>query len=160
MFRVDLVGDVALIGRFERMPGSIQHELEIEARLLGINLAAYIVREKLQGQVLNHVSGKLGQSIAERPVTVEAGVVWGGAIQSGNVKYGRIHEDGFVGDELVKAHTRSMVFGRLVAPFTVGAFTRRMNMPARPYMKPSLAENEPKIRDGFRGAVVRGTNAP
>jgi hypothetical protein len=81
-----------------RLKGQPQRYLALVKRkvqLLLLKLQAKIVNEKLQGQVLRHVSGKLGRSIVAEPVEVTGDTVTGtveGA--SPPAYYGHYHEDG------------------------------------------------------------------
>lgn len=78
----------------------------------------------------------------------------GGRFEFGNrVPYGRIHELGAHNLSVsVKAHTRKVdrIFGyTLNEPISVnvGAHTRIMNMPARPYNEPALEDESPWIQN-------------
>lgn len=93
-------------------------------------------------------SGRLRKSLRKAPRGMNARVVT-------NVPYAEIHNEGFKGTQRVKAHYRQPTKGVKVAtgkksksgkprtktmqvksgkPYKVKAFTRRMNMPARPFM--------------------------
>lgn len=100
-------------------------------------------------KVLNVITGRLSTSIFGRTRGSDTAIVGAGS----NVSYARVHEFGFSGTQMVRAHTRSMVFGRSVEPFTVPGFSRRMTIQPRPYVKPS-------IQDFFRGGdaeeIARG----
>lgn len=56
--------------------------------------------------------------------------------------YAAVHEDGFSGNVIVPAHTRTIrqAFGRQIEPrqVQVREHSRFMNIPARPYLKPAL----------------------
>lgn len=77
-------------------------------------------------------SGLLVRSITDSPPD-ETGVAWGS-----NRVYAAIHQAGFDGPVQVSAHSRVVrsLFGRKVSPFrqNVGAHTRNMKVPARPYL--------------------------
>lgn len=92
-FKITLVGDRALVGRLNRMGVDLQTALVRKVTALAIKLNAYIVTQKLAGQVLNKVSGALARSISNKvEATVKA--VYGYVFSSGDVKYAGIHEFG------------------------------------------------------------------
>ncbi len=65
--------------------------------------------------------------------------------------YGAVHESGgtvTIGSATVKAHTRSVAFGRKVKPFNVPSHTRKAhkaNFPQRPFLAPALRAIGPQI---------------
>ena len=56
------------------------------------------------------------------------------------MRYAGVHEFGYSGTVTVPAHTRSGAFGKPTKPYTVGPYSRRMNIPARPFVKPTLRD--------------------
>lgn len=72
-----------------------------------------------------------------------------------DLKYARVHELGGVFNiprHRVNAHTRTVAFGRKVAPFSVGPFDRgpyRARFPKRPFLVPALDEAMPSFPDIF-----------
>lgn len=117
-----------------------------------INLLSYVKDEKLSGQVLNQRSGNLKNSgFTEMSETAETllGTVNFGA----TVPYARIHE--FGGSINVPEVTdKLMVFerdGQTIFTRRHRAFT--VQMPARPYLGPSLEEKSPQIIGALQGAV-------
>lgn len=87
-------------------------------------------------QVLNVITGRLSTGVFGRRRGTDTAIIGAGA----NVSYARAHELGFQGTVMVRAHQRRMVFGREVAPFTVPGHARRMNIHARPYVRPSIEQ--------------------
>lgn len=80
-------------------------------------------------------------------------------VGSFNVPYAATHEFGFRGVQRVPTYTRRMtkVFGRkLDSPInvSVGAHTRKMNIKARPYMRPALKSSQTFIVDTLREALL------
>lgn len=55
-----------------------------------------------------------------------------------NVAYARVHEFGGHDTVNVRAHVRSMVFGRSVPPFTVPAHRRTMNIKGKFYLRSTI----------------------
>ena len=138
----------------DRIPSVVVEAVARKVSLLTGDLQAHIVRDKLQGQVLKHRTGALGRSIQH--ITKRNGdITTGEVFSSGDVKYAAIHEFGFHGTENVKQHIRTMVFGKKVAPFSVGPFTREMNMPERSFMRTGLADMAEEIVEGIRDAALK-----
>lgn len=84
-------------------------------------------------------------------------LTWGSA-----VPYARAHEEGFTGTVNVPAHTRVMTqaFGRKIAPRSVfvDSYSYTQNIPARPYLEPSLQDNmdvlTEEIADRFMNMIM------
>lgn len=159
MFSVTLIGKDALVAKLDAMPATVHAELVKETHSLAIGLQAHIVNQKLHGQVLKQRTGNLARSIQEQ-VTEGPQSIEGRVFSAGDVRYAAIHEFGFHGAETVKAHIRTMVFGREAAPFTVGPFTRQVNLPERSFMRSSLAEFQTKIAEGYANAIQRAAARP
>ena len=63
MMNITLVGDTELVAKLESMPTRVHDELLKTVYSLALKLEAHVKDDKLEGQVLHHVSGKLWQSI-------------------------------------------------------------------------------------------------
>lgn len=91
------------------------------------------------GALINSLQYRIKQTSSG--VEVEAG--------SYNVPYAAIHEYGYNGIMSIRAHQRksTTAFGRKVNPFiqNVRAHSRKMNMPARPYVGPGFEKSKPYI---------------
>jgi phage gpG-like protein len=156
MLNVTLTGDKEAIARFEAMPDAVHKALLAKVTALSMKLQAKVVQEKLSGQVLKRVTGKLARSIHND--VQDAGTRITGIVgSSGDVKYAGIHEFGFSGPEQVKEHQRTIkeVFGRAITPktITIRAYTRQMNMPQRSYLRSSLGEMKDEIVAGMTKAA-------
>ena len=120
-----------------------------------VNLVSWVAEKRLTGPrpiYLGVVTNRLRSSIASgRPVKSGKGY----SIAYGtNVSYGRVHEFGFTGNVGVREHVRKTGFirkntgtkraGRKIGTtFTfVRQHNRHMNMPARPFLRPSLEAQE------------------
>ena len=151
---VDISG---FIRGLDAMPQAVITALADKIKTQSEDLAGYVVSNKLQGQVLKHRSGDLGQA---KPVQASGSSVSGGVFSSSDVPYAAIHEYGFDGEESVKAHQRiiNQVFGRPCDPVTVQvqAFTRHMVMPERSFLRSSLTENSDEITAGIQAAALFG----
>jgi phage gpG-like protein len=125
----------------------------IYREMLGVttDLAGYIKREKLSGKVLNRISGDLSRSVS--PNTVVNGDIILGTVGT-NLLYGRVHEYGFSGNVAISAHTRKSKYGMQ----NVRAHTRSMRFPERSFLRTSLQEQLPDIRQRLANALVRGLN--
>lgn len=158
MITVALVGDDALIARLDAIPASVQAALITKVYALQIRVGA-VVKRRLSGEVLNVRSGNLRASINDSdPPVVTGSAVFGRVTQSGDVKYGRIHEKGGqTKPHVIEAKGKALAF--LMGGKTV--FAARVNhpgskIPARPYMAPSLAELADEISLGLKRAIVDG----
>lgn len=131
---------------------------------LAIEAQRKVKDEKLAGQVLKVHSGRLRRSINVRTIE-DAGMV--GASTGTNVIYGRYWELGFTGVQSVRGFTREkasnnvnqVVRGpggklkrmRVASGVTfVGAHTREVNQPARPFLSAVLGE----MRDQARADLI------
>ena len=125
----------------------------IRREMLGVttDLAGYIKREKLSGKVLNRISGDLSRSVS--PNTVVNGDIILGTVGT-NLLYGRVHEYGFTGNVGVREYTRKSKYGMQ----NVRAHNRNMRMPERSFLRTSLREQLPDIRQRLASALVRGLN--
>jgi hypothetical protein len=121
---------------------------------LTLQLQAKIVGEKLQGQVLQHRTGKLAGSIRMIPAVVEGESVVG-AVEGGGgpAFYGRVHEYG--GMFNVKGRMITEVFGRKVkSPHESRAYTA--TFPERSFMRTSLEEMRQRFFEGLTQATNEG----
>lgn len=92
---------------------------------------------------LDRRTGRLRSSITTR-VGVSGNKIKGDL--GTNVVYGRAHEQGFAGTVQVRSHLRQ---GRAVV-----AHTRRVNLKARPFLRPALVDNLEKFQRIFRQAIL------
>jgi phage gpG-like protein len=110
-----------------------------------------VKERKLSGQVLKNRTGtlrrKINYQLRETPTEVSASV----GVQ---LSYAAVHEYGFDGIVTVKEHLRTITqaFGRPIAPVHVhrGAHQRHMKLPERSFLRSSLRENAPSIREAAR----------
>jgi phage gpG-like protein len=141
-------GDTKLVNNFRRVGLEGRARLKRALQFLGIGLAAHIQKTKLSGQRLNQRSGRLISSIHEETVEDASGIT----TQVGtNVRYARIHEYGFNDPVQVKAHLREIkqAWGRPITPTTVSvrAYSMKMNVGEKRYMRDSLDEWRPKVKE-------------
>jgi len=87
--------DVQVVAMLKVLGPKIVTALSAQMDFLMIKLQAHIVTDKLEGQVLNHVSGKLIGSVITNPVELKADILTAMVTSSsGPAWYGRLHEYG------------------------------------------------------------------
>ena len=154
---VYLVGDTAVEARLDALPDKLRKALRSKIHALTLNLEGHIKADKLSGQVLNVVTGRLRRSIFSKMDETETEIV-GTVASSGDVKYAGRHEYGFSGVETVQAHNRTIkqAFGREISPKTVHVkqFERHANTPERSFMRTALADQRDEIKAGIEKAIV------
>ena len=139
---------VALILRFRgpKIVEAIARKLDV----LMLQLQAKIAGEKLQGQVLQHRTGKLSGSIREIPVTNDGTLITGAVEGAGGPAwYGKLHEYGGT----FPLHRKQEINDRL----TKQGKPRKgsITFPERSFMRTSLEEMRGQIFDGLRAAVSK-----
>lgn len=161
MFKFELKGDAALIAKYDSAGPRVQASMAREVTAIILKLEGHIKKDKLSGQVLHVRSGDLRRSVhAVLPVELvgSTGVI-GKVAQSGDVKYGGIHEfGGRTPAHVIEAKKAS------VLAFMMGGkqvFAKRVNhpgsqMPERSYMRSGLADMKDEIGPRLQTAVKRG----
>lgn len=144
---------------FESRGDAVIARLKAEMQAETINLLAYVEDEKLSGQVLHQRSGALkrsGYTAFENSEDEIAGILGFGSGPSSSantVPYAAIHEYG--GTIHVPAVAgKLMVFekaGQTI--FTTRHVAFDVQMPARPYLEPSIDENREAILGRLQTAV-------
>lgn len=111
------------------------------------------VKDKLTGQVLHVRTGTLRRSINRVVEKVGDGAI---ATIGTNVSYAGVHEFGFDGDVSVKAHVRKIAHPGKKSPgvANVRAYTRHMHVPERSYLRSTLREWTPRIRQELKAAAM------
>jgi len=158
-FNIQIVGDREVIARFAAMPEGVRQALKNKVTVLAYKLQAKVVSEKLSGQVLNRVTGKLARSI-HNVIDDEGLKVTGKVASSGDVKYAARHEFGFTGTESIKAHTRTITqaFGEQLSEakqVAVRAYSRQAKTPERSFLRSSLDDMREEIIKGLTDAVQK-----
>ena len=125
-------------------------------------LASYIVREKLSGQILRRRTGILAGSVHAVPATIQGTQIIGKVVagEGPSNLYAAVHEyGGSRAYEIMSVKSRALAFmmdGRM-------RFFSRVNHPAtmaRPFMAPSLQENESSIREQLQQALDEELERP
>ena len=159
---VELVGGTAVIARFGKLATTVHGEMERTVRGLTEALWAHVKTDKLQGQVLRHITGKLSNSI-ETAIEDNPDSIVGRVFSNGTAPYAHRFEYGYQGPEAVKSFQRrqTQAFGRPIDPITVtvAAFTRQANQPARSFLRSSLKDMAGQIEKALIDAVARAAGA-
>jgi phage gpG-like protein len=159
MLTVNLFGDKELIAQLGEMPTKMRQALVKKMTALSLKLESKIKADKLSGQVLKVRSGDLRASIHALPVVATDSSVTGGAAQSGDVKYGRIHEYGgkTAAHEIVATKAKALAFmmgGKQV--FAKSVQHPGSVIPERSFMRSGLADMKEEIVSGIKEAVREG----
>jgi hypothetical protein len=158
MFNLTVVGDKETADRYRDMPAPVRAIIGAKLVEQGRNLAMYIETQKLSGQVLKARSSSLRASItAEGPIEEGSGL-YERVFSSGDVKYAAFWEFGFHGTEAVRAYERLVKDSDNPKGFKtvvqVRAHDRQVNQAARPFMRPSLAENAKQIGEELQRVTI------
>lgn len=153
LLNVTLTGDRELIARLEKMPAAVQAALALKVTALALKLEAWVKTKKLNGQVLNRITGRLARSIANK-VTTSSDAVIAKIFSSGDVKYAGIHEFGgkTMPHVIVPKKAQALHFG---GKFYAKVNHPGSNMPVRSFLRSSLREMSTEISLGMKEAVVR-----
>ncbi|HEV2097760.1 MAG TPA: HK97 gp10 family phage protein [Stellaceae bacterium] len=154
MISADLLGSEPALERLRALPAATTTGLARASAKLGINLQSNVQQNKLSGQVLNTRSGALKSSIG---VAIDQGGTTVTATVFSNLDYAAAQEYGFSGTVNVRASLRLIkeAFGRPIAAktFGVGAYSRRMNLPERSFLRSALDDMAPDISAGVQDAL-------
>jgi phage gpG-like protein len=150
--KIEIKADLAeIVNSFEERKKYVKTNLYNSFRRIAYALAAYIKTQKLSGQVLQRISGKLAGSVGYR-VTQSGGdfnlEVYAGGDEA---PYAIVHELG--GTIQIPTHLSASRLGR---QFTVQAHSAKY--PQRSFMKTSLEENEDAIAQKIQEAVQAAIN--
>lgn len=162
MLEFELAGGSVLIAKYQNAGPRAKDEIVKEVTGLTLKLEAHIKKDKLSGQVLNVVSGDLRASVHSiLPVEQSGGTVRGHVAQSGDVKYGAIHEFGgkTPPHDIYPTKAKALAFmmgGKQV--FAKVVHHPGSTMPERSYMRSGLADMKDEISDRLTAAVKRGIN--
>lgn len=152
------IDETNIQARLAAMPGLIRQRLIAAMDREAATLQG-LVKQKLSGEVLDNVTGRLRRSINVERQDSDTTLV---RTVGTNVRYARAHEYGFTGTVNVREHLRhiTQAFGRPIRPrdVVVHAHAMRMHLPERSFLRSALQERAPSIRDALT-AAVRGAVA-
>lgn len=169
MLGVTLVGDKELVQKFDKMPLTIDKEVTKEMSGFVEDFRTYVITQKLSGQVLNHITGKLWrsiQSLLEKAATTITGKVYASA----DCPYAAIHEYG--GVIHMPARTQTVYrklnrSGELMRGFVKKKSSNfatdhavsghDIHMPERSYLRSSQADKKQEFSDRMQQAYSRGS---
>jgi phage gpG-like protein len=137
-----------LVARLLGAERAMLDSLKTAVDRLTIEVQSHVKARKLSGQALHVQTGTLRRSI-NRQTIVDGGTVIGTV--GTNVRYAAVHEYGFRGNVSVRSHVRSTQSGGTA---NVRAHTRRVDLPARSFLRSTLAEDAENIRVVLRAAAV------
>lgn len=135
------------------MPSAVNEALFRKVTILSLKLENLVKTGKLNGQVLNRVTGALARSIHSKVDRNTASVI-GRVFSSGDVKYARIHEyGGKTAPHIIEPkNAKALAFG--------GGVYARVNhpgsvMPERSFLRSALHDMSTEISIGLKQAVVQ-----
>lgn len=153
MINYHVDGDANLSATVDRIDAEVRQSIARST----LKLLIKVKREKLNGQVLNKRTGRLGRSITQKLIELSNGVA---GIVGTNVEYAPPHEYGFKGDVTVKAHLRmiKMAFGKSINPKQVNikAHTRKVDLPEKSFLRSALEEMRKEIKQDLEVSIQRG----
>ena len=161
---VTVSGDRELIERFHEMPAAVNQALYVKVMMLALKLEKLVKTGKLNGQVLNRITGALSRSI-HNVVDRNKEAVIGRVFSSGDVKYAGIHEyGGTTKAHIIEPKKANVLFcGKAggpqgqAGPYKV--FAKRVNhpgskMPERSFLRSSLHDMSTEISMGLKEAAI------
>jgi phage gpG-like protein len=155
MITAQLIGREELIRKFLTLGPATRKSLKTSFTALVYKLQAKVKRDKLSGQVLSVRTGTLRRSIYGKVVETNT-FIYG--IVGTNVKYAAAHEYGFTGQVTVKEHLRKITkaYGKDLAEprsVMVMAYSRKMNLPERSFLRSALADMQPEITQTLESSL-------
>ena len=147
MITASIIGGEELLVRLAGIGDTVRSTLARTVQEAAIKLQATIKEDKLSGQVLNVRTGRLRRSINQR-VEASGSRVMG--YVGTNVEYARFHEYGYRGTMTIRDFMRRSKSGK---ESLVRGHTRKVNLPARSFMRSALDEMRDEIASGIARAV-------
>jgi hypothetical protein len=138
----------------------ILQDLKVQVDIEDIHLQSYIVQNKLSGQVLNHRSGTLSDSIRAIPAVIEGSKVTGHVEGAGGPAfYGRFFEEGGKGPyEIRPVRARCLAWMGDDGAMVFAMRVMHPAIPHLPFMQPSLDENRDRINTNLKQCVINSYN--
>lgn len=149
-----VTGDSAVLLQLRSRGLVLREQLRTTVQEQGIRLLR-LVKLKVSGPVLKNRSGTLRRKLNVRFTETANEILSTVGLK---LKYAATHEYGFDGIVSIRAHLRrvTQVFGRpLASPISVSvrAHTAHMKLPERSYLRSTLREEAPSIREAMRLAI-------
>lgn len=159
LLNIALTGDRQLMAKLDRMPLAVHQSLKLKITMLTLKLEKRVKADKLNGQVLNRISGRLARSIASKVVDTPESIV-GSVFSSGDVKYAAIHEfGGQTAPHLIVPKNANVL--AFMGKSGNQVFARKVNhpgskMPKRSFLRSALTDMSVEIQRGMKEAVIKG----
>jgi hypothetical protein len=152
MLNVTVIGDREVIQRFANLPERAHGALVAEVTTLALELQAHVVQDKLQGQVLNHITGRLQSSI-QHDVQVSGTTVTGRVYaNTSTAPYAGAQEFGATIPDRYPVNAKALHFF-VGADEVFAKFARGFTLPERSYLRSSLEDYKERIISGMTNAV-------
>ena len=155
MLSIRITGTEAVRDRFRGLPAEVIVALTTKVYALTLELETHVKRDKLSGQVLHAITGRLRRSI-HSSVTSNGDTVTGKVFSSGDVPYAAIHEFGgrTAPHDIYSVKAKALAFmqnGKI-------AFYKHVRhpgskIPQRSYLRSSLDDMRQHIIDEMKNAV-------
>lgn len=154
---VSLTGDKELIAKFDSLPTAVMAALYAKVQELALVLEGHVKTRKLNGQVLNRITGALARSIFNDVQSAPEEVI-GRVFSSGDVKYAGIHEYGGTTSPHVIVPKKAKALAFMGKGGVV--FAQKVNhpgsvMPERSFLRSSLSDLSIRISLEMKSAVVQ-----
>jgi Bacteriophage HK97-gp10, putative tail-component len=150
----NLVGASAALDRLRAMGDAASSGVARAIAKLGIDLQNNVQQNKLSGQVLQVRSGSLRQSISVQVNQSDTAI---SATVYSDLDYAAAQEYGFTGVVNVRASLRQIkeAFGHPITAESigVGAYSRRMDLPQRSFLRSALDDMAPDVDAGVKDAL-------
>jgi hypothetical protein len=157
MLNVTVTGLTEVIQRFSEMPSKVHDGLLAEITKQALDLQRYVVTEKLSGQVLNKITGKLASSI-QHDVTDSGSSIIGRVYSNNSVSYAAAQEFGAQIPDRYPVNAKALHF--FVGGQEVFAkFARGFTLRERSFLRSSLSDKKDQIIAGMTAAVQKATTA-
>lgn len=142
----------ALRSRPQQIVDSLKNSLN-SALLL---LQRFVVTQKLSGQILRRRTSALSGAVHVNPARVEGATIRGEVSAAGSPAslYGRVFEQGGVGPyDIFAVRAKALRFVSGAGETVFAKHVRHPQQMMRPFMRPSLEENETDIRAQLQAAL-------
>ena len=163
--RVQMVGVENLLAAYQRVNPKANPEIFGRTlKRIALETQELAANNLIRGGSQAAVSGKLTSrtGTGRRSIGVDFGSLPLSASVGSHLKYMAVHETGgtfSVPSHQVAEHTRTVVFGRKVAPFKVPSFTRgghSATFPARPWLGPAIDRMVPTRAEEILRQEIEG----
>lgn len=158
ILNISITGDASIVESLGRLPSAINQALYRKILTLALKMERNVKVGKLNGQVLNRISGALSRSIQHEVIKTPNGAI-GKVFSSGDVKYAAIHEYGGVTAPHIIVPKKASVLafagqgGKTV--FAKSVKHPGSKIPERSFLRSTLTDMSTEISLGMKEAVVQ-----